>query len=308
MKYMGNNRGSVTILTLLISMVIITIAIGFNWIVKAHLTAADGLRKKSEALLNVVSAYDSLIYSLMTATFSQRDITFSTKFNVLGVRTIPLDGTQVELPKEVRISLRDPNGLVSLANPDSNVLQRLIKVVKPQDEASPIIADSLLDWVDADRVARPNGAEESAYRMENKPYSARNYPIQYKEELGFIRGVDEGLYKKLSSQMTLLPNMGFNPNTASDEVLMAYLAIDREVVKKLRGFMQLRPVASDSELFALTGRTISANGEGLYYFPVRWLEVSVSSGTPLAYYTIHAGIDLRLSAEAPYRVVYWNEE
>lgn len=308
MKYMENNRGSATILTLLISMVIITIAIGFNWIVKAHLTAADGLRKKTGALLNVMSAYDTLLYSLMTATLGQRDIVFSAKLNILGVKTIPLNGIPVELPKEVHISLRDPNGLISLTNPDPNVLQRLIKAVKPHDEASPVVADSLLDWVDSDRAPRPNGAEESAYSMENKPYSARNYPMQYKEELRFIRGMDEILYKKLSPHVTLLPNLGFNPNTASDEVLMAYLAIDKEAVKKLKDFMQQKPVASDSELFSLTGRTISTSGEGLYYNPVRWLEVSVSSGKPLAYYTIHAGIDLRPSGEAPYRTIYWNEE
>ena len=132
MRRMLNNKGSVTILTLLMSMVIITIAIGFNWIVKAHLTAAEGLRKKSEAMLNAMSAYDSLIYSLATGTMGPREFVLSTRQDFLKVRTIPLDNTPVDLTGDVRVRLQDANGLLSLTRLDENVMQRLIKVLRPQ--------------------------------------------------------------------------------------------------------------------------------------------------------------------------------
>jgi len=305
---MLNNRGSATILMLLISMVIVTIAIGFNWLVKAHLTAAEGFRKKSEAMLNAMSAFDTLMYSGVTGTMGPRDIVFSTRPDVLGVQTIPLDGTPVDLPGNVSIRLQDANGLISLARFDENVVQRLIKAVRPQEAGSVVITDSLLDWIDPDHFERPNGAEDLFYKMADKPYTARNYALQYKEELGFIRGMDPELYRKIAPHTTLLPNLGFNPNTASDEVLMAYLAINNDAVKKLRDYMGQRPVLSDTELFGLTGRTIASTVEGVYFFPVRWLEVTVSSGKPRAYYTIRAGVDLRQNPISPYNVVYWNEE
>lgn len=307
-RHMLNNRGSATILMLLVSMVIVTIAIGFNWLVKSHLTAAEGFRKKSEAMLNAMSAFDSLMYSGVTGTIGPRDIVFSTRPDVLGAQTIPLDGTPVDLPRNVRVRLQDANGLLSLARLDENAMQRLIKVVRPQEAGSVIITDSLLDWIDPDRFQRPNGAEEMFYRMADRPYAARNYALQYKEELGFIRGMDPELYRKISPHTTLLPNFGFNPNTASDEVLMAYLAIDNDAVKKLRDYMRQRPVVSDTALFGLTGRTIASDVAGVYFFPVKLLEVTVSSGKPRPYYTIRAGVDLRQNTISPYNVVYWNEE
>jgi general secretion pathway protein K len=181
-------------------------------------------------------------------------------------------------------------------------------VVRPQEAGSVVITDSLLDWIDPDRFERPNGAEDLFYSAADRPYTARNYALQYKEELGFIRGMDPELYRKVSPYVTLLPNLGFNPNTASDEVLMAYLAIDNGAVKKLRDYMAQGPVLSDTALFALTGRTIAGSTEGIYFHPVKSLEVTVSSGKPRPYYTIRAGVDLRQNAVSPYNVVYWNEE
>ena len=305
---MLNNRGSATILMLLISMVIVTIAIGFNWLVKAHLTAAEGFRKKSEAMLNAMSAFDSLMYSGVTGTMGPRDIVFSTRQDFLGRRPSRSTAPRSTCQRDVRVRLQDANGLLSLARLDENAMQRLIKVLRPQEAGSVVITDSLLDWIDPDRFARPNGAEEMFYRMADKPYTARNYALQYKEELGFIRGMDPELYRKLSPHTTLLPNLGFNPNTASDEVLMAYLAIDNDAVKKLRDYMRQRPVLSDTELFGLTGRTIASTVAGVYFFPVKLLEVTVSSGKPRPYYTIRAGVDLRQNTISPYSVVYWNEE
>ena len=72
--------------------------------------------------------------------------------------------------------------------------------------------------------------------------------------------------------------------------------------------MRQRPILSDLELFALTGRTIASTIEGLYFFPVRLLEVTVSAGKPRPYYTIRAGVDMNQNAITPYSVVYWNEE
>ncbi len=59
------SAGSATILALMITGVIITVGIGFNWIVKEHLKAADGMKRKSEAMVKAVSAFDTFIYSIL---------------------------------------------------------------------------------------------------------------------------------------------------------------------------------------------------------------------------------------------------
>jgi general secretion pathway protein K len=108
--------------------------------------------------------------------------------------------------------------------------------------------------------------------------------------------------------LTLLPSTGFNPNTASDEVLMAYLDINEESLKVLKDYMSQKPLISDMELFALTGRRITTAGDGMYFFPSPFIEVTVSAGRPRSLYTIRAGLDTRQNMSFPYGVLYWREE
>ena len=51
------------------------------------------------------------------------------------------------------------------------------------------IADSILDWIDADDNARPMGAEADYYRSENLPYTPRNAVPGCIEELLLVKGV-----------------------------------------------------------------------------------------------------------------------
>ena len=52
-----------------------------------------------------------------------------------------------------------------------------------------IAADSILDWIDADETARPNGGETRYYTDEKLPYSPRNAVPVFLEELLLARGV-----------------------------------------------------------------------------------------------------------------------
>ncbi len=306
--YIRDSKGSATILTLLISAVIITIGIGFNWIVKEHLKAAEGLKKKSEAMLDAKSAYDSIVYSIITGTMTSKEIVLTRGRDLLGISKIPLDGKNVVLKDGINISLQDSSGMLSLYTIDTGAMERLMKIVYEGKDVPTGIMDSFMDWIDSDKFVRINGAEESFYIGEGKPYVPRNYFIQYKEEMGFIRGMNEELYKKISTYITILPNTGFNPNTASDEVLMAYLDINRDVLDALKAHMSEKAIISDSELFSITGRTIASKTEGVYFFPSRLIEMTINAGSPRTVFSIKAGIDTRQNEHYPYSIVYWKEE
>ena len=57
-----------------------------------------------------------------------------------------------------------------------------------------IVADSLIDWYDADNnITGVNGAENDYYKGLNPPYSCRNGEIPVVEELLLVRGIDEQL-------------------------------------------------------------------------------------------------------------------
>jgi general secretion pathway protein K len=294
-------------LTMLMAAVIVTVGIGFNWLVKEHMKASEGLRNKAEAILKARSAYDTLIYLVLNGRVLQREIVSAIGNEISELKTLPLNGQKIPLSEDLYVQAQDSNGVLSLVSMNTPAMERLIKKVGGLDDASGII-DSYLDWIDTDKLTRVNGAEEFYYKGQGLPYTPRNYPIQYKDEIEWIKGMDRKLYAKIEPYLTMLPSIGFNPNTASDEVLMAYLDINEDSLKTLKDYMSKKVVTSDTELFALTGRRIASKEEGICFFPSPFIEVTVSAGRPRSIYTIRAGLDTRQNISSPYGVMYWREE
>jgi general secretion pathway protein K len=292
---------------MLMAAVIITVGIGFNWLVKEHIKASEGLKNKTGAILKARSAYDTLLYLILNGQLLQREIVPAGNSEISELKTLPLNGQKVSFSDDLYVQAQDSNGMLSLVSLNSAAMERLIKRVGGLDNASGII-NSYLDWIDTDNFARLNGAEEFYYKGQGLSYTPRNYAIQYKDEFELIKGMDKELYGKVEPYLTMLPSTGFNPNTASDEVLMAYLDINEESLKVLREYMSKMPVRSDMELFALTGRRIASKEEGSYFFPSPFIEITVSVGKPRNMYTIRAGLDIRQNVRSPYGVLYWKEE
>lgn len=307
MRDTQGSRGSATILMILMAAVIVTVGIGFNWLVKEHIKASDGLKNKAEAILKARSAYDTIIYLILNGQPTQKEIVISGGEEISALKTLPLNGEEVLLTDDIYVRLQDSNGILSLATMSVTVMERLFRKIGGLDNASGQI-DSLLDWIDTDDFSRINGAEAFYYRGEGLPYAPRNYPLQYKDEIEFIKGIGSELYNKIQPYLTMLPATGFNPNTASDEVIMAYLDINEESLKVLRDYMSKKAIASDAELFAMTGRRITGSEEGIYFFPSSYMDITVSVGRPRSLYTIKVGLDTRQKSYSPYSVVYWREE
>ena len=62
------------------------------------------------------------------------------------------------------------------------------------DEYWPVLIDSFADWIDSDDIARSDGAEtEDYYATLEKPYSAKNGPLDTIRELLLVRGFNEAI-------------------------------------------------------------------------------------------------------------------
>jgi len=303
-----SNRGSATILMMLIAAVIVTIGVGFNWLVREHIRASDGLKNKAEAILKARSAYDTSIYLLLNGQLTRKEIIVAgTNEMIAGVTSLPLDGREVSLSEDLHVQIQESNGMISLASLKTGPLARLIKKTANREDAS-IPVNSLIDWIDTDDLSMVGGAETFYYRSQGVPYVPRNFAIQYKDEVGFMKGFDHDLYSKIQPYLTILPSTGFNPNTAGDAVLMAYLDIDAESLKTLKDYMSKKAIASDMELFALTGRRIAGYDEGVYFFPSPFMEITVRAGAPKSIYTIRCGVNLTQTSYSPFSIIYWSEE
>ena len=307
MRYSSLNKqdGSAILLAIFMSAILTTVAIGFNWVVKEHIKTAEGLKIKSEAMLNASTTFDTIIYLLLTGKKTQREFILQNGNKLLDITNIPLDGSKVIVNGDAKVSIRESNGMLSLAPLKKQAMERLIELSSGEDAAG--IIESYLDWIDKDKYVRINGAEDFFYRSEGVPYSPRNYPIQYKDEFALVKGMNEEIYRRIEPHITILPSLGFNPNTASEDVLMAYLNIDNDAVQSLMDYMARKLISSDMELFSLTGRKI-VDDEGVYFYPSPFMEVTIKVGIPDAVYTIHAGVDTRQNLLRPYSIIYWRGE
>jgi len=93
-------------------------------------------------------------------------------------------------------------------------------LIEDEAEARGII-DSLVDWIDADDKESDLGAESSYYQSLTKPYSCRNGPVRYIEELLLVKGISPELLfgavgkEALADYLTVYGDDGkININTA----------------------------------------------------------------------------------------------
>lgn len=98
-----------------------------------------------------------------------------------------------------------------------------------QEEIEPLL-DALADWVDKDQQARPLGAEQGYYQLQEPPCNPRNAPIRFVEELLLVRGMSKELLYGDAEHEGLLPyitvagnDAAVNINTAPLPVLLALL-------------------------------------------------------------------------------------
>jgi general secretion pathway protein K len=303
---MGNERGSVTILIALLAAVILALGLSFNWLVKEHIRSSESIREKAEAIIKTRSAYDTLIYLMLTGQVTENKIMIS-QSGITNLKSIPLDGSEVMIEEDVFVQAQDSNGRLSLITLNQDALKKLVSNETDPATAA-IFIDSFQDWIDRGDLARINGAKAPYYRSHGFAYTPRNYDLQYMEELSLIRGVDADLYKKIYPSLTILPNAGFNPNTANDSVLKAFLNIDDSKVAKIKSYAVKKVITTMPELIALTGKMLYLEQPEGWFMPSSYLDIIVRTGSPRSFYKISTGLSIGSGIFYPYFIQYWREE
>ncbi|KJU83612.1 general secretion pathway protein K [Candidatus Magnetobacterium bavaricum] len=296
-------EGSAVLLTIFLSAIIITIGVGFNWIVKEHLKMAATLKDKSEAMVRATATYDSFVYAALTGKLLNDRLVLSDE-TLLGTAQLPINNLPVKVRDSVVISIQDSNGRISVASGADSEFARLAKHLDDTKNISEI-TDSINDWIDDNDIPNPNGAETDYYHA--LAYAPGNSPLQYTEELLLIRGMDIEFFRKLRPFITVLPTTGFNPNSASPNVLYAYLNVAPDSINAITAYKNSASVDSLEEFTNIAGTKLSYTPEMNYMIPSMYLDVTVQCGFNSAFYTIAAGIGLNAGDFSPYQVYYWHE-
>jgi general secretion pathway protein K len=140
------------------------------------------------------------------------------------------------------------NSIIGQPNPVAVLkFQRLIQILG----LDPDIVPSVLDWLDADSIEQQGGAEADYYMKLLPPYQPRNGLMPTIGDLRLVKGVDDATFIKLRNYITVSPETGVNPNTASPEVLACLepeLMANPDIVKTIIEARSLRPFTAITDL------------------------------------------------------------
>lgn len=138
---------------------------------------------------------------------------------------------------------------VNILNDDA--WERILLVAGVPEEFWPQIIDSFTDWIDSDSIPHGDGAEtDDYYGTLEKPYKARNGPIDTVRELLLVKGFNEAILSGgalnpenpkdkqvfvsgIQDMLTTYGDGKVNVNAASERVLMTLPGVDELVAKAI---------------------------------------------------------------------------
>jgi general secretion pathway protein K len=155
--------------------------------------------------------------------------------------------------KVLRYGACDDSARINLNTATEQVLKNLVLASNDgvEENRATTIAESIIDWRDADDAAMPQGAEANYYRALSTPYEPRNAPFQSVEELLMVKGMDQAVFDTLKNSLTVYTDGKVNFNTASPLALRA-LGLSEELTQKVIFFRlgaDRLPGTKDDEIF-----------------------------------------------------------
>jgi general secretion pathway protein K len=156
---------------------------------------------------------------------------------------------------EGSFSLRfeDLSGRVNVNRADPTVLANLAQRTGLDHSRAQEVTDGILDWIDADDLHRPQGAERDWYERKRLPLP-RNAPVTQIEELLLVKGMSReilyggGRYKGLATFLTTEGSGKINVNTAPLEVLVSVPGLDSGTANRILAARRLHALRSLQEV------------------------------------------------------------
>jgi len=138
-------------------------------------------------------------------------------------------------------------------------------------QINPELVDAIVDWVDADDIPEPAGAESVYYQALRPSYRAANAPLQSMREMQLIKGMTPEIVEKLLQYVTVFPQDGesrVNINTAD---LLVIQALDPGITQSMAGeIIQSRPFKTPQDLDKVgSAKEVFAKLRGLSTYDVK---------------------------------------
>lgn len=186
----GQGRGSALIVVLWIMAILTLLMYAFLAEMQVEYALAGGFADGKKAEQLAWSAVDLACARVQSSTSPQHKLDDPWSHDADEFFEVPLGEGAFTLIHPVydegnvvmRWGLEDEASKININYAPREVLLKLPRVTEE-------IADSIIDWRDADSNAGPGGAEDSYYQGLDPPYSCKNQPFETLEELLLVRGV-----------------------------------------------------------------------------------------------------------------------
>ena len=217
---MRRDQGFALIITLVITALMTALVVEFireTYVATAYeRNLVNGQQASLLAESGVIGAAGLLAWTLNSQNYSSLQDEWAQE------KTLENSGGTISFRVEEENGKLNLNDVVHADGAAADVYRRLLKRLDlPLD-----LTDSLSDWIDADDLPRPGGAESPYYQSLQPPYKARNNPLDTWGELGLVKGFTPEVRRKLRPFATVYGNGSpvmspVNVNTAPPELLTA---------------------------------------------------------------------------------------
>jgi len=236
-SFLRNNRGIALILTILIISLIVALTLQFNTFMRSDLHAAANLRDGIRLGYVAKSGFNyALAVLLEDASEGSID---SLRETWADSEALSENSTALFDEGLFRVKVSDYSGRIQInqlidQSGKYDAFQKdclRLFLNSPEFGLDPEEADNIIDavkdWIDADNEATRFGAEDAYYQALGKPYSCKNAPVEFLEELLLVRGITKDLFygaggkPGISNYLSTHGDGKININTADPLVLMA---------------------------------------------------------------------------------------
>lgn len=190
----------------------------------------------------------------------------------VGLPVMPVDVTVDG--RRLRVTLRDAGGTLNINTTDEQRFTRYLTLKGVESVAARRIAQQLLDWRDADSIARPDGAENAEY--DRRGIGCRNADLFAIEELLYLPAMTRDIFERIRPDLCAGGDGKAHIGSASAEVLLSIDGMTPQAVQEileLRANNRLTPDAAQQALRAVWDRA----KEKLRVHPSGFVSVSVTT-------------------------------
>jgi len=274
-KYLTNKKGVALLMVLWVLMLLTVIVGEFCFTMRTRVNITRNFKESTQAYYIAVAGLNKAIEQIIRQEIMPRKIV-----------TVDEGAEEEQVPDwrinkdiasmafgngEYSVRIDNESGKININLADKVLLKAMLTGFEIDEAEKDVITDSILDWRDADRNHRLNGAENDYYKSLPEPYECKDDDFDSTDELLLVRGVTpEIYYQGLEKFVTVFPkskkkvqaqkskNKGFdynklNVNAIPSEMWAALPGMTEELISEIATYRAEKDFYSLGEVRSILG-------------------------------------------------------